>query len=245
MAMNISGPTFVIDSPLVLPEDEVQIWRVDLESMRAEEARWLEILSPDEAKRADRFHFPADRQRFTAARAWLRKILGAYLDAPPKEISFSYSEKEKPALTPPFSDSAITFNLSHSGEVALYAFTRARNIGVDVEIIRRDFDVEAIARRFFSQHEQSELAAFPPAERIDAFYRCWTRKEAYIKATGDGLSLPLDQFDVSLISGSSSALLSTRPDSAEAARWRLSEVPVGEGYAAAVCVRGIDWKLRP
>ncbi len=125
----------------------------------------------------------------------------------------------------------------------MLAFTRRRDVGVDVEQIRRDFDVEAISRRFFSNHEQEQLTALPPEERVDAFYRCWTRKEAYIKATGDGLSLPLSQFDVSIGSGEKNALLATRPDGSEASQWLLLEVPAGPGHIAALCVRGRGWKL--
>jgi 4'-phosphopantetheinyl transferase len=112
-----------------------------------------------------------------------------------------------------------------------------------VEQIRSDFDIEPIARRFFSVLEQQQLAALPADSRVDAYFRCWTRKEAYIKATGDGLSLPLSRFDVSLAAAEQNALLVTRPDSAEAGHWLLREVPAGSGYIAALCVRGQNWKL--
>jgi 4'-phosphopantetheinyl transferase len=226
-----------------LPEDEVQLWRIDLEAIRGVEARWQEVLSSDESTRASRFRSPADRQRFVATRALLRKILGGYLATDPKALSFSYSKKEKPSLGAAHAGSDVMFNLSHSGGIALLAFTRRREIGVDVEQVRRDFDLEAIARRFFSAQEQTQLAAVPAEERADAFFRCWTRKEAYIKATGDGLSLPLSQFDVSLGAGETNALLATRPDDSETGRWRLQEVPGGPGYIGAVCVHGQDWKL--
>jgi 4'-phosphopantetheinyl transferase len=240
---NIENSAFKIETPLVLSEDEVQLWRVDLESIRSDEARWKEVLSPDEARRASRFHFAIDRQRFVAARALLRMILAGYLATGPKDVTFVYSKREKPSLGPACADRAITFNLSHSGGVALYAFARRRELGIDVEQIRGDFDVEAIARRFFSAHEQEQLAALPSPEKIEAFFRCWTRKEAYIKATGDGLSLSLTQFDVALGEGNTDALVATRPDSAEAKRWLLREVAAGTGYIAALCVRGQDWKL--
>jgi len=201
------------------------------------------VLSPDELTRASRYHFLRDRQRFVASRALLRRILASYLATDPICLSFSYSKKEKPSLGAAHADSGVTFNVSHSGGIALLAFSRRREIGVDVEQLRRDSDLEAIARRFFSTHEQSQLAALPSEERFDAFFRCWTRKEAYIKATGDGLSLPLSQFDVSLAAGEKNALLATRPDSSEAGRWLLQEVPAGPGYVAALCVRGQDWKL--
>jgi 4'-phosphopantetheinyl transferase len=159
-------------------------------------------------------------------------------------LRFSYSKKEKPSLAPPHDGSGVNFNISHSGGIALLAFARRREVGVDVEQIRRDSDLQAIARRFFSANEQTQLARLTDDERVDAFFRCWTRKEAYIKATGDGLSLPLSQFDVSLAPGDENALLATRPETSEAARWLLREVPSGPGYAAAICVRGQDWKLR-
>ena len=135
------------------------------------------------------------------------------------------------------------FNVSHSGGIALLAFVRGREIGIDVEQVRSDFDLEAIARRFFSAHEQDQLFALAAETRIEAFFRCWTRKEAYIKATGDGLSLPLSQFDVSLASGEGNVLLATRPDASEAERWLLREIPASAGFVAAVCVQGQGWKL--
>jgi len=241
--MNITDAGFQIESPLPLPEDEVHLWRVDLEAIGADESRWQRVLSSDELTRAARFHFSRDRQRFVASRALLRTILASYLATDPTGLSFSYSKKENPSLGAAYADTGVAFNISHSGGIALLAFTRGREIGVDVEQLRPDSDLEAIARRFFSTREQSQLTALPPEEKVDAFFRCWTRKEAYIKATGDGLSLPLDQFDVSLAAGETNALLATRPDGAEAARWLLQEVPGGPGYIAALCVRGQDWKL--
>ncbi len=125
----------------------------------------------------------------------------------------------------------------------MLAFTRGREIGVDVEQVRSDFDVDAIARRFFSAHEQRQLADLPAEKKPDAFFRCWTRKEAYIKATGDGLSLPLSQFDVSLDPEKQTRCWRRGPTSPKPGRWLLREVPGGPGYIAALCVRGQDWKL--
>ncbi len=243
-SMNVTHWSFSIDPRLVLPENEVHLWRADLDSMRAEQFRGLDILSADERIRSSRFHFPADRERFTAARAWLRYILAAYLQTDPRELAFDYSLKEKPALAPPHAASGLTFNLSHSGGIALYAVSRNRQLGVDVELIRRSSDLEGIARRFFSSHEQKQFFALPPEDRREAFFRCWTRKEAYIKATGDGLSLPLHQFDVSLEAGCRNALLATRPDPSEGQGWHLRQVSAGPGYAAALCVRGPECTLR-
>jgi len=138
---------------------------------------------------------------------------------------------------------AIRFNMSHSHGEALYAVTRGREIGIDLEFIRCDLEVEQIAERFFSQCEIATLRALPVSLRKHAFFLCWTRKEAYIKARGQGLSLPLDQFDVSLIPGEPSALLSTQPDSDEALRWSLQELTPAPGYAAALAVEGRGWSL--
>jgi len=242
--MHISEAAFQIKEPLTLPEDEVHLWRVDLSELAAEEQRWQPILSADEQARAARFHFAHDRQSFTATRALLRTILGSYVAADPAQLVFCYSEKDKPFLDPAHTGVPLEFNVSHSGAIALLAFARGRALGVDVEQIRENFDPAAIAQRFFSAHEQRQLSALAPPEKYRGFFRCWTRKEAYIKAVGSGLSLPLDQFDVSLEPAEGNALLATRPDEAEAARWSLQEVPAGDGYLAALCVRGHGWRLK-
>ena len=242
--MNISDAAFRLETRIALPEDEVHLWRVDLAAVAKAEQRWEQILSADERARAVRFHFSQDRQYFTATRALLRTILGSYVDSDPTELVFHYSEKEKPSLSSSQPGNQVEFNVSHSGTIALLAFARGRALGVDVERLREDFDHEAIARRFFSEQEQRQLATLAPSERYHSFFRCWTRKEAYIKAQGTGLSLPLHQFDVSLRPGDVNGLLSTRPDSTEAAHWSLREVPAGNGYVAALCVRGHGWCLK-
>jgi 4'-phosphopantetheinyl transferase len=227
--MNISDAAFQPDTQIVVLENEVHLWHIDLAAVAQAERRWQQLLSSDEQARAKRFHFSQDRQYFTAARALLRTILASYLDSKPKELIFRYSDKRKPSVSPDLSKTPLEFNVSHSGAVALLAFARGRALGVDVEQVRNNFDHTAIAHRFFSLDEQRQLVALAPEERYRGFFRCWTRKEAYIKAQGAGLSLPLHQFDVSLKPGDDDALLSTRPDSAEAARWCLQEVPAADG----------------
>lgn len=226
-----------------LGDQEVHVWTADLADAAAHESRWQPLLSAEERGRAARFRFDGDRRRFTAARGLLRMLLGAYLKAAPATLSFRYSEKGKPALDGPHSETGLAFNVSHSGAVALFGVTRGREIGVDVEQMSRESDLEAIARRFFSVHEQAQLAAVAPEQRREAFFRCWSRKEAYIKARGEGLSLPLSQFDVSIGLGDGNALLATRPDPEEAQRWFLRDVPVEAGYAAAVAAFGAPWHL--
>lgn len=240
-SLHIRDAAFQLETPIALPADEVHVWRVELAQVAPAEQRWQPILSPDERTRAARFHFSRDRQHFTATRALLRIILAGYLASDPGDLTFRYSKTGKPSLN---SAENLEFNVSHSGEVALLAFTRGRQVGVDVEHVRENFDHEAIAGRFFSRQEQQQLAELAPAERYRGFFRCWTRKEAYIKAEGTGLSLPLHQFDVSLETGEASLLLATRPESAEAARWTLCEVPAGDSYLAALCVQGTGWRLR-
>ena len=228
----------------MLPENQVQLWRLDLRALAASEERWLALLSADEQARAARFIPKRARQQFVATRGILRTVLAAYLATDPRKLTFQNSTRNKPSLGPPHQESGICFNVAHSGEVALVAFARRREVGVDVEQIRRDVEVNAIARRFFSPHEQKDLAAVAPDDKVEAFFRCWTRKEAYVKAEGEGLLLPLHQFDVSIAAGSHDALLATRPDQSNAARWTLREVSGGPGYAAALCVAGRDFQVR-
>lgn len=242
--MNISDAAFRLETQIALSEDEVHLWRIELATVAKGEQRWEQILSKDERVRAARFHFPRDRQYFKATRALLRTILGSYVDSDPTELVFRYSDDGKPSLSRGDVRNEVEFNVFHSGDIVLLAFALRRELGVDVEKVREGFDHEGIAARFFSEQEQHQLAALAPTERYLGFFRCWTRKEAYIKAQGSGLSLPLHQFDVSLTPGDANALLCTRPDRSEAAHWSLREVPAGDGYVAALCVRGDGWRLK-
>src|ERR1700690_1845544 len=169
-SMNITDSGFQVKAPLSLPEDELQLWRIDLEAVGADESRWQKTLSSEEWERASRFHFPRDRQRFAASRSLLRILLAGYLATDPAGVSFSYSEKGKPSLGAAHASSNLEFNISHSAGVTLLAFTRDREIGVDVEQVRSDFEVQAIARRFFSPKEQSQLSDLPAEKSVDAFF---------------------------------------------------------------------------
>jgi 4'-phosphopantetheinyl transferase len=232
-----------IGSPRNLKVNEVHLWRLDLQAKACGVEKSKLILSSDEKTRAARYHREIDRQYFITVRATLRQILGSYLNADPGALTFAYSSKEKPSLDGAEASSGIEFNVSHSGNMALLAFARQRDIGVDVEQIRRDFDTGQIAARFFSAAEQRQLAALPEEQRSEAFFLCWTRKEAYIKATGKGLSLPLHEFDVSLAPKEQNALLATRPDPQERMKWVMQDLAVPEEYAAAICVSGSGWRL--
>jgi 4'-phosphopantetheinyl transferase len=228
---------------LSLDAGAVHVWRVSLDESPSQLASFRNTLDDGERSRADRFYFSRDRERFIVARGVLRALLGRYLNRSPESLTFTCSIHGKPALASEYGEDTIRFNLSHSHRTALYAFTRGRELGVDLEFIRGDLEAEQIAERFFSQSEIVALHALPPALRKYAFFLCWTRKEAYIKARGEGLSMPLDQFDVSLIPGEPAVLLSIEPDPDEALRWSLRNLTPGSGYAAALAIRGRDWSL--
>lgn len=243
LSMNKGQAEFRIEPRRNLEANEVHLWRLNLQARACGVEKWKSILSADEKSRAARYHREIDRQYFIAGRATLRQILGCYLKTDPAALTFAYSEKEKPSVGGAQAAAGIEFNISHSGSIALLAFARQREIGVDVEQIRHDFDTAKIAARFFSAAEQKELAALPEEQRSEAFFLCWTRKEAYIKATGKGLSLPLHQFDVSLAPKEQNALLACRPDPHEREKWVMRDISVPEGYAAAICVSGSGWNL--
>ena len=231
---SIDAADFAVSDRLALPELHVDLWRVDLDATAEAESRWRSLLSEAELQRAQRFHFDRDRKHFCAARGLLRTVLSGYLAVPAKDIQFRYLEKGKPELAAIPETGPLSFNVSHSGGVALFGFTGDRAIGVDVEKIRTDFDTDAIARRFFSEREREQLASLPQDQRHDAFFRYWTLKEAFIKALGEGLSHPLRQFDVTT---ESPIALITRPDASEAANWSLQRVDAGPDHAAAFAVR--------
>jgi 4'-phosphopantetheinyl transferase len=223
--------------PVPLDFDEVHTWRVSLDPPGAL-LRQLECtLSPDEHERASRFHFQEDRDRFIAARGSLRMILSGYVGLEPGEIRFRYSPYGKPGLE------GLQFNLSHAHLLGLVAVARGRAVGVDIEYHRPALAVEQIARRFFSTGEADALLSLPDEQQPQAFLSCWTRKEAYIKARGEGLSIPLDQFDVSLAPDEPAALLSSRLDPQEAARWTLYHLVPGPGYVGALAIEGRPTRL--
>lgn len=224
-----------------LGEGEVHVWRASLRGDASGVEAFRKILDADELGRADRFHFERDRVRFVIARGVLRSILARYLRRPPGQVRFGYSPYGKPSLADAGGD--LSFNVSHSNEVALYAFARGRDVGVDVEFIREDFAGMEIAGRFFSAREVAALRRLPAGLRTHAFFNCWTRKEAYIKARGEGLSHPLDCFAVSLAPGEPAAILSTEGDPSELSRWSLHELRPGPGYVAALALRGAPARI--
>jgi 4'-phosphopantetheinyl transferase len=229
---------------LLLGDNEVHVWRASLELPSSRVQRLQGNLSEEELERAERFHFQRHRSHFISARGLLRTILGRYLKIEPRRLRFRYGPKGKPGLAGDTSRGGLRFNVSHSHNLALYAVTHGRQIGVDVERIRPDLAGEKIAERFFSPREAATLRELPAEMQQEAFYTCWTRKEAYLKAVGEGITLRLDQFEVSVTPGEPAVLLSINGDPKEASYWSLKGLGPGPGYVGALAVKGHGWDLR-
>ncbi|HXL53704.1 MAG TPA: 4'-phosphopantetheinyl transferase superfamily protein [Gemmatimonadales bacterium] len=211
---------------------EVIVTRLDVrsEALRAGAA----VLTDEERDRARRFVFDRDRDRFIGARACLRQLLAARLGTPPDSVELVYGARGKPALAPGYADTGLRFNVSHCDDLTLYAFSCGREIGIDVEAVRPIGDADDIAARFFSQRENRAYRALEPSDRPLGFFQCWTRKEAFIKALGDGLSYPLDRFDVSLTPGEPAQILRVEDTPGDRCGWRLESWSPAPGFVAAV-----------
>jgi 4'-phosphopantetheinyl transferase len=195
------------------------------------------LLSDDERERAGRFVHLRDRHRYTVARAWLRQLLGARMHVPPRLVAFIYGHYGKPALAPAFSGSALCFNVSHAGNLAVCALASGREIGIDVEAVRAMRDADSIAARLFSPRENRAYRALDPRDRTLGFFNCWTRKEAFVKALGDGLGHALDSFDVSLAPAEPAQLLRIGNTSGRCSGWRLHTFSPAAGHIGAIAVR--------
>lgn len=222
---------------LSLSEKDVHIWgaALDLPSSSVQELK--EKLSIGERIKAERLRFERDRRRFIVARGILRLMLGCYLSIEPGAVRFCYGRNGKPRLADTFGNGTIHFNQSHSEGLALYGFTRDREIGVDIEHVREFPEMEQVAEQVFSVRENSVFRALPKSYKKEAFFQIWTRKEAFIKGTGDGLSLPLDKFEVSLVPGEPASLLRIEDDSREASRWFIQGLKPAPNYVGAFAVK--------
>ena len=229
---------------LSLSGEEVHVWRASLNLPGPCIQRMLQTLAPEERERADRFRFAEHRERYIAGRGLLRNILSRYLNEEPDDIEFCYNRQGKPALKALHGAPDFRFNLSHSSTLALYAVARNREVGVDVESVRSDLPHEEIAEHFFSAREIAALRNLPVHLRDEGFFNCWTRKEAYLKARGDGLALSLERFTVSLAPGEPAALLDNLDDPEELSRWSLQKLTSLSGYIAALAVEGNGWRLQ-
>ena len=216
-----------------LSSGDVHVWQAGLDVSPVHLTFYESLLANDEKERAERFLFERDMNQYIAGRGILRVLLGRYLKKPPLGINISYSDYGKPHLP----SSELQFNLAHSGDMALYAFCLGDAIGVDVEVERELSDTLAIAERFFSPAERATLKSLPQEQQIPAFFRCWSRKEAFIKAVGEGLSYPLDAFDVTLTSSDPPRLLSIHGSAEEARAWSLYALSLPPGFHGALMVK--------
>src|SRR5262245_35457677 len=233
---------------LRLESGEAHVWlgALDVPAEKLQELRTL--LQPDELARADRFLQAHHRVHSAVARSYLRTLLGRYLGVAPRSVELQFNSFGKPSLAGAVVAGGLRFNLSHSSGLALFAFARGRELGVDIERIRPDFASADIARRFFCAAESARLLSLPRDVQPKSFFECWTRKEAYIKARGDGLSRRLDSFEVAFGPGVAPAIVSAADEPDAATRWAVHDLHPADGYCGALMVErpGVDvfcWKL--
>src|SRR5437773_665542 len=234
-----------LPSSFQLASDEVHSWCASLDVPPETSARLYATLTPDERTRSARFQFERDQQRFIVARAVLRDLLGRYLQIQPGKISFVYNAFGKPDLGSEFAN-RLKFNLSHSAGLALIAIATASDVGVDLEYIRAQSDYADIARRFFSAAEVDYLIALPGHLYAEAFFSCWTKKEAYLKAHGEGLAIPLNSFSVPLTTDPAPTpvdLYDASKGNIPARRWSLFTLRPAPGYAGALAIEGTGWRF--
>ncbi|MFT4114988.1 4'-phosphopantetheinyl transferase family protein [Silvibacterium sp.] len=230
----------VIPHPLPsLNAHEVHLWTLTPDTRDI--AEYTSLLSPAELERARRFRFPSLFERFVSDHGRLRLLLGSYLQADPRAVEYTENAQGKPRLSLP--DCRLRFNLSHTRGVTVIAACLDAEIGVDVEVLRAVEDRDAIAEMYFSRPENEALKREPEEERDAAFLRCWTRKEAYIKARGEGLSLPLDQFAVTLSGKDRAALTYCAWDELEPQRWRMEHLQPMPGYIGALAIEHGPWTI--
>jgi 4'-phosphopantetheinyl transferase len=245
MAANHKSGWTEPSSPPTLNPQDVHVWRIDITAFESKQTRLLARLSADEQQRAERMRIEEKKLQYIVGRAALRNILASYLDTTYDKISFDYGPQKKPTIAnqdsrPP--DQRIEFNLSHSGKIVLIALTRNKPIGIDIEYKETDRADEKIAQRYFSSEECRALSKLEAADRIDGFYRCWTSKEAFVKALGDGLTFPLDAFDVAL-TDQQRRILAIRNAQEKPEAWSLKAFDAEHEYEATCAVKGvaINW----
>lgn len=228
---------------ITLSRSEVHVWRVQLDPTVSRLQKLVSTLSAEEIKKADRFHSNIDRLRSLQSRGVLRDILGRYTQIKPSAIRLTKNSYDRPHLTP---RNDLDFNVSHSSNLILIAIARERSVGVDIERLRSVANADGVAQQFFSGPENDFLQALPLAERQRAFFQCWTRKEAYVKALGTGLSTPLNEFTVSLANKDTPSLVINNADEFA---WHVRELDAGDNYVAALAVEttaesdAADWHL--
>jgi 4'-phosphopantetheinyl transferase len=224
------------------PTDRIDVWRVRLDES-SKISPHAAILSCEELTRGNRFRFETDRLHFIRCRLALRDLLSRYLGIPAEEVTFEYQFSGKPELPAQQNPCQLRFNVSHSGHLALIALSAKHNLGIDVEKTRLDLDIAALAERFFSARERVGLQALPDHLRLSGFFACWTRKEAFLKATGEGLGFPLSEFSVSTHPEATPQLEEIRGDANAAQRWFVADLDTSQGYRASVAIRCVPLPL--
>jgi 4'-phosphopantetheinyl transferase len=228
---------------LQLGAGEIHVWSIPLAPPAEQVERLGRFLAADEWQRANRFRFEKHRRQYVVGRGALRALLAIYLGTRPERVVFTYGPRGKPFLGPEMGAPALQFNLSNSNELAVVGFVLGPEIGVDLEYLRPMPDCEQIAERFFSHSEREVLRGIPAAGKEEAFFNCWTRKEAYLKAVGEGLAAPLDSFDVTLASGEPPRMLALEGNAERAACWSFHHLRPADDYLGAVAIEGGSWKL--
>jgi len=237
--MASSTAWFPAPQRLILAPRELHLWRARCDESFEPLQQYQELLSPDEKERAARFAIDGARRDFIVSRGMLRELLAAYLNARPADIVLHYGIHGKPHVWAGDAKSAVRFNVSHSKGFAVFAFSLQTEVGVDIEQIRAEFRGREIAERFFSEQEVAALGKLPPERSSVAFFTCWTRKEAYVKARGGGLQIPLRSFSVGLEENEEQQLVDE-----QGKEWSVYPFESGAGFAAAAAVEGRDWRLK-
>jgi 4'-phosphopantetheinyl transferase len=236
IAENILWPSRPTAPPLA--GNEIHVWATALSVAADVLERFSATLSPDEKERANRFKFEKHRNRYIAGRGVLRAILGQYLDVRAADLRFVFSANGKPAFAPDFAGAGIHFNLANTEDLALIAVTRVGAVGVDVECVRQVKDVDELVARFFSPRENALFQKVPDDQKPAAFFNLWTRKEAMLKATGEGITRSLSLVEVSFLPSEPARLLAIAGDATASERWKMWELGPANGFVGAVAIEG-------
>jgi len=225
-----------------LPDSDLHVWCASLNVSLEEQSYYLSLLSKDEISRAGRFYFERDRNHFIAGRGLLRSFLGSYLNLEPDRIEFVYGRHGKPALKSVGQNKTLEFNLSHSKDLALYAFSWNRKVGIDIEYMIPMADMDDFAEKYFASSESEYINSLSGKQKNEAFFKTWTCKEAFLKANGSGLTVPINQVEISF-EADGVALTSIGSDKEQSPRWRLELLNPIPGYKAAVAIDGHDCQI--
>ena len=227
----------------LLPDSDLHIWCASLNVSLQDLSHYFSLLSQDEISRAERFYFERDRNHFIAGRGLLRYFLGSYLDLEPARIEFDYGAHGKPAVKSELDKNILEFNLSHSKDLALYAFNWNRRVGIDVEYMIAMADINDFAEKFFTPRESEYIDSLSGKQKDYAFFKTWTCKEAFFKANGSGLTVPINQVEIFLDTNGAAALTSIGNDKEQNSHWRLELLNPIPGYQAALAIEGTEGQI--